>query len=116
MPSRSASTVRSMPPRLLKTLRAESTAFETFAMMDKRLGKYIHTPRILSMTKGFRPYIPGPGMSGSFKMLLSDACFCQTEFFTRLNFLARMRAPSEPRSLAEAERERLLQALRDTEG
>jgi hypothetical protein len=30
--------------------------------MDKPLGKYIHTPKILSMTKGFRPYIPGPGM------------------------------------------------------
>src|SRR5580698_588056 len=60
MPSRSASTVRSMPPRLLKTLRAESTAFETFAMMDKPLGKYIHTPMILSITKAFRPYIPGP--------------------------------------------------------
>src|SRR5258708_3765773 len=51
MPSRSASTVRSMPPRLLKTLRAESTAFEAFAMMDKPLGKYIHTPSILSTTK-----------------------------------------------------------------
>src|SRR6266481_3554766 len=51
MPSRSASTVRSMPPRLLKTLRAESTAFEAFAMMDKPLGNYIHTPSILSTTK-----------------------------------------------------------------
>jgi hypothetical protein len=45
-----------MPPRLLKTLRAESTAFEAFAMMDKPLGKYIHTPSILSTTKGFNPY------------------------------------------------------------
>jgi hypothetical protein len=40
-----------MPPRLLKTLRAESTAFEAFAMMDKPLGKYIHTPSILSTLK-----------------------------------------------------------------
>jgi len=45
-----------MPPRLLKTLRAESTAFEAFAMMDKPLGKYIHTPSILSTTKEFKPY------------------------------------------------------------
>jgi hypothetical protein len=37
-------------------LRAESTAFEAFAMMDKPLGKYIHTPSILSTTKGFKPY------------------------------------------------------------
>jgi hypothetical protein len=45
-----------MPPRLLKALRAESTAFETLAMTDKPLGKYIHTPSILSTTKGFKPY------------------------------------------------------------
>jgi len=45
-----------MPPRLLKTFRAESTALEPIAMMDKPLGKYIHTPSILSTTKGFKPY------------------------------------------------------------
>src|SRR5437660_10261120 len=44
-----------MPPRLLKTLRAESTAFRASAMMDKPLGKYIHTPSILSTTKEFNP-------------------------------------------------------------
>src|ERR1700731_60605 len=93
MPSRSASTVRSMPPRLLKTLRAESTAFETFAMMDKPLGKYIHTPRILSMTKGFRPYIPGPGMSGSFKMFLGGGVILQTGLLHPPNFPGAKRVP-----------------------
>jgi hypothetical protein len=53
--NRSAGRVRSIPPRMLKALRAESTGLETFAIMDKPLGKYIHTPSILPTTKGFHP-------------------------------------------------------------